>query len=114
MGDLLLSQNCPAVQDVAAYMDLLDKVLDIFPSETTFVSGHGKDLTAAGLRKYRDDLAAMIEIVRKRYAAGESAEAMIRGDVLKAYKAEYFLLDWLNPDSWIPRVRRSLQAGSPR
>lgn len=114
MGDLLLSQNCPAVQDVAAYMALLDKVLDIFPSGTTFVSGHGKDLTAEGLRKYRDDLAAMTEIVRKHYAAGEGAEAMIRGDVLKAYKAEYSFLDWLDPDSWIPRVRRSLQAGSPR
>ncbi len=111
MGDLLLSQSCPAVDDAAGYLDFLDKVLDVFPSGTTFVSGHGRDLNAAGLRKYRTDMAAMAETVKKGYAAGRSAEDMVRADLLKAYKAEYSQLDWLGPDSWIPRVVRGLQAG---
>lgn len=111
MGDLLLSQNCPAVQDVAGYMNFLDTVLDVFAPGTTFVSGHGKDLTKDGLRKYRDDLAGMTAIVGKQLAAGQSAEDMIRNDVLRAYKPEYSFLDWLGPDSWIPRICRGLRAG---
>lgn len=111
MGDLLLSQSCPAIRDAAAYLELLDKVLDVFPGRTTFVSGHGGDLSAAGLRKYRTDMAEMADLVRKEFAAGRTAEDMVRADLLKAYKAEYSQLDWLGPDSWIRTVVRGLQAG---
>jgi glyoxylase-like metal-dependent hydrolase (beta-lactamase superfamily II) len=111
MGDLLLSQSCPAVGDATGYLEFLDKVLDVFPSGTTFVSGHGRDLNAAGLRKYRADMAKMAEMVNQEYAAGRSAEEMVRADLLKAYKAEYTHLDWLGPDSWIQTVVRGLQAG---
>jgi glyoxylase-like metal-dependent hydrolase (beta-lactamase superfamily II) len=112
MGDLLLSESCPAVQDVAGYMDFLDKVLDIFPAGTVFVSGHGKDLTKDGLEKYRNDLAGMLAVVRKEYQSGKSAEDMVRDDVLKAYKAKYSLLDWIGPDSWLQRIVEGLRAGS--
>ena len=111
MGDLLLSESCPALQDVAGYMDFLDKIIEIFPAGTTFVSGHGRDLTKDGLRKYRDDLAGMIAAVRKNYEAGKSAEDMVRDDVLKAYKAEYSQLDWLGPDSWLQRIVEGLKSG---
>jgi cyclase len=112
MGDLLLSQNCPAVQDVAGYMAFLDKVLDVFPAGTIFVSGHGRDLTKDGLRKYRDDLAGMIEIVRRGHAAGRSAEDMLRDDVLGGYKAAYSFLDWIGPDSWLQRIAEGLRSGA--
>ena len=112
MGDLLLSQSCPAVQDVAGYMAFLDKVMEVFPAGTTFVSGHGRDLKADGLRKYRDDLVGMIDVVRKAYAAGRSAEDMLRDDVLKSYKAEYSFLDWIGPDSWLQRIVDGLRSGA--
>jgi cyclase len=111
MGDLLLSQNCPALQDVAGYMDLLDQVLDVFPGGTIFVSGHGRDLTRDGLVRYRDDLAGMIEIVRKNQAAGKSVEDMLRDDVLKSYKADYSFLAWIGPDSWLRSVAQALRSG---
>jgi cyclase len=111
-GDLLLSQNCPAVQDVVGYMAFLDMILDVFPAGTTFVSGHGKDLTKDGLLKYRDDLAGMIAIVRKGHAAGRSAEDMLRDDVLGGYKAEYSYLDWIGPDSWLRGVDAALRSGA--
>jgi glyoxylase-like metal-dependent hydrolase (beta-lactamase superfamily II) len=110
MGDLLLSQCVPASNDVPGYLAFLDDVIDVFPEGTTFVSGHGKDLTDAGLKKYRGALAAMTDIVRKNYAAGKSADDMVRDDVLKAFKDEYTYL-WLGPDAWIPRVVRALQSG---
>jgi hypothetical protein len=93
-------------------MDFLDKIIDIFPTGTLFVSGHGKDLTRDGLRKYRNDLAGMIAVVRKEYEAGKSADDMTREDVLKAYKAEYSLLDWIGPDSWLQRIVEGLKSGS--
>jgi cyclase len=112
MGDLLLSQSCPAIGDAAGYLDLLDKVLDVFPPRTTFVSGHGGDLSAAGLRKYRTDMAEMARLVKKEFAAGRTEEEMIRADLLKAFKAAYSHLDWLGPDSWIRTVVRGLQTSA--
>ncbi len=112
LGDLLLSQCCPALGDVAGYMDFCDKVIEAFPEGTTFVSGHGKDLTYDGLRKYRDDLAGMIDVVRKNRAAGKTVEAMLREDVLGSYKAEYSFLDWIGPDSWLRSIDKGLSSGS--
>ena len=87
MGDLLLSESVPAVDDIAGYLAFLDDVLDVFPENTEFVSGHGRDLSAAGVRAYRDALKAMVEIVRANVAAGRTADQMVKDDVLKAYKA---------------------------
>ena len=112
MGDLLLSQSCPAIDNVAGYMELLDKVIDVFPAATRFVSGHGRDLTLEELKRYRDALAEMIGMVKKNHAAGKTADDMIRADILKAYKPDYSQLDWLGPDTWIVSVVRSLQSGS--
>jgi len=114
MGDLLLAQSCPAVREAAGYLDLLDKVLDVFPPATTFVSGHGADLDAAGLKKYLSDMAEMAGTVKREFAAGQTAEDMIRADLLKAYKARYSHLDWLGPDSWIRTVVRGLPSGGER
>lgn len=114
MGDLLLSQSCPAIRDADRYLELLDKVLDVFPSATTFISGHGRDLNAAGLKKYRNDMAEMAQMVKKEFAAGRTADDMIRVDLLEAYKPVYSHLDWLGPDSWIRTVVRSLQSAGRR
>jgi glyoxylase-like metal-dependent hydrolase (beta-lactamase superfamily II) len=112
MSDLLLSESPPAVNDLAAYLSFLDDTLDVFPENTTFVSGHGRDLTAAGVRAYRDDVLAMIGIVRKSLAAGRTAEQMIADDVLKDYKAKYSMLDFLGVDTLIPRAIGGLQKGA--
>jgi len=111
MGDLLLSQCCPAVRDVAGYLSFLEKVIDVFPKETIFISGHGRDLTRDGLKKYRADLAEMKAIVTKNFHEGKTAEDMLQADVLKAFKPEYTFLDWLGPDSWLARVCQSLKSG---
>jgi glyoxylase-like metal-dependent hydrolase (beta-lactamase superfamily II) len=112
MGDLLLSESVPSAADVAGYLAFLDDVLDVFPENTTFVSGHGRDLTVAGVKAYRDTLDAMISVVRTNVAAGRTAEQMVQDDVLKAYKAQYSLLDFLTPDALIPRVVTALTQGT--
>lgn len=112
MGDLLLSESMPAVDDVSGYLAFLEDVLDVFPENTTFVSGHGRDLTASGVRAYRDALNAMIGIVRTNLTAGRTADQMVKDDVLKAYKARYSLLEFLAPDTLIPRAAAALQQGT--
>lgn len=112
MGDLLLSESVPAVEDIAGYIAFLDDVLDVFHEGTTFVSGHGRDLRHAGVKAYRDDLAAMVGIVRTNLAAGKTPEQMTQDDVLKAYKPRYALLDFLTPDALIPRVAAAVKAGT--
>jgi glyoxylase-like metal-dependent hydrolase (beta-lactamase superfamily II) len=112
MGDLLLSESVPASPDIAGYLAFLDDVLDVFPENATFVSGHGKDLDAAGVRAYRDTLKAMVEIIRTNVAAGRTADQMVKDGVLKAYKAQLSLLEFLSPDTLIPRVVAALQEGT--
>ena len=112
MGDLLLSESVPAVDDIAAYLSFLDDVLDVFPEKTTFVSGHGRDLDAAGVRAYRDALLAMVAVVRTQLSAGRTAEQMVADDVLKDYKTKYSMLDFLGVDTLIPRAIAALQKGA--
>jgi glyoxylase-like metal-dependent hydrolase (beta-lactamase superfamily II) len=112
MGDLLLSETIPAVGDIAGYLALLDDVLDVFPEKTTFVSGHGRDLDAAGVKAYRDTLLAMVGIIRTNVAAGRTVDQMVTDDVLKAYKAQFGLLEFLPVDALIPRVVTALQQGT--
>ena len=69
LGDLLLSESVPAAQDIAGYLAFLDDVLDVFPEDATFISGHGRDLDSAGVRAYRDTLKAMVEVIRTNAAA---------------------------------------------
>jgi len=112
MGDLLLSESVPAVGDVAGYLAFLDDVLDVFPENATFISGHGRDLDAAGVREYRDTLKAMVDIIRTNVAAGRTAEQMVQDDVLAAYEPRYSLLEFLAPDALVPRVVTALQQGT--
>jgi hypothetical protein len=112
MGDLLLSESVPAVVDIAGYLAFLDDVLDVFPEDVTFISGHGKDLDAPGVGAYRDTLKAMVAIIRTNVAAGRTADQMVKDDVLKAYKARLSLLEFLSPDTLIPRVVAALQQGA--
>jgi len=51
-------------------------------------------------------------VVRTNVAAGRTAEQMVQDDVLKAYKAQYSLLDFLTPDALIPRVVTALTQGT--
>jgi hypothetical protein len=99
------------VEDVTGYLAFLDDVLDVFPENATFVSGHGRDLDAAGVRAYRDDLKAMVDIIRRNLAAGRTAEQMVQDHVLASYAPRYSLLSFLTPDAWTPRAAAALTQG---
>ena len=112
MGDLLLSESIPAVEDISGYLSFLDDVLDVFPEDTTFISGHGRDLNAAGVKAYRDTLTVMIDLIRSNLAAGRTAEQMAQDDILSSFKPQLSLLGFLTPDALIPRVVAAVKNGS--
>ena len=107
MGDLLLSQSFPAVGDgVAEYLIFLEKVLDMFPEKTIFISGHGRELMYEGVRDYHEMLLDTVRIVKKGISDGKSIEDLQKERVLKDYESYGELLDFLNADNWIANVYR--------
>ncbi len=111
LGDLLLSQSCPAIENVNGYMKFLNIIIDVFPSECIFISGHGRCLTYSELKEYRSDISAMNDIVIKNYKEGKSLEEILANNILGNYKCYYSQLDWLGPDNWIRIVYENLESG---
>jgi len=102
MGDLLLSQSFPAVgSHVKEYMDFLDKIVDIFPPETKFIAGHGRDYTMDDLKDYRQMLQTTIGIVQNEMEAGKSLKQIQKALVLKKWDSWGEFLTFLNCDTWI-------------
>jgi glyoxylase-like metal-dependent hydrolase (beta-lactamase superfamily II) len=108
MGDLLLTQSFPAVGPrVKKYLEILEWTAKIFPQNTKFIGGHGRDYTMADVKDYRKMLAETIKIVRKEMTAGKSVEDMKKEDVLKDYKSWGVFLDFLDTDYWITSIHDS-------
>jgi glyoxylase-like metal-dependent hydrolase (beta-lactamase superfamily II) len=110
MGDLLISQSFPSLTrgaKVVGYMDILDKVVDVFDDETIFVGGHGRDLTKELFVEYRDILRETIEIVTKGMKAGKSAKQMQQDGILEDYAAYNTFISELSTEYWIEAVCKS-------
>ncbi len=108
MGDLLLTQSFPAVGPrIKKYLEILEWTAKIFPQNTKFIGGHGRDYTMVDLNDYRKMLEETIKIVKKGVAAGKSAENMKKEDVLKDYKSWGVFLEFLDTDNWITSIYNS-------
>jgi glyoxylase-like metal-dependent hydrolase (beta-lactamase superfamily II) len=108
MGDLLLSESFPSVGgNVVEYMELLEKIIDIFPADTLFINGHGKNCTLEDVVKYQRMLFSSIEIVRNHMKPGKSIKEMRRENVLKDFKKWDSFIYFLNTDYWIGAVYNS-------
>jgi glyoxylase-like metal-dependent hydrolase (beta-lactamase superfamily II) len=108
MGDLLLSDCFPSVGGNAVeYMELLEKIIDIFPADTIFINGHGKNCTLEDVVNYQRMLQSSIELVRNRMRAGKSVKEMRREKVLEDYEKWGSFIYFLNADYWIEAVYNS-------
>ncbi len=101
MGDLLLSQAFPAVSSkIPRYLEILETALDVFPVNTLFVSGHGRDSSHGAFKKYREMLLKTIQIVKKAKSAGKSLDEMHSGKILKDFEFRDNFLNSLNSGKW--------------
>ena len=108
MGDLLISQSFPSIGPrVKEYMNLLEKTIDVFPGNTKFISGHGRDLPMEGFLDYQKMLLTTIEIVKKGMEEGKSVEDMQKERVLKNYESYNTFLRGLDTNYWIGAVYQS-------
>jgi len=108
MGDLLLTQSFPAVGGkIPKYLEFLDKVIDVFPSETKYIAGHGRDYSMNDLKDYRQMLLTTIDIVRKEMEKGKSEEETIQARVLERWESWGEFLEFLNVDYWIKAIYSS-------
>lgn len=110
MGDLLLTQSFPAVgSKVEEYLVFLDKVIRVFPKNTQFIGGHGRDVTLDEVMEYRQMLLKTIARVRAEMEKGRSIEEMQRANVLKEWQSWGQFLSFLNTDYWIESIYKSYQ-----
>jgi glyoxylase-like metal-dependent hydrolase (beta-lactamase superfamily II) len=108
-GDLLLSQCFPAIRNTVAYFAFLEKLIDVLPEDTIFVSGHGKNINHSELKKYYSMLKESSEIVRTHFSKTEDLNTMLNEKILKVYDKDYSFLSFLASESWIRTVFGSLQ-----
>ncbi len=63
MGDLLISESFPSVYvESEKYLNLLDEVAVVFPEDTIFQGGHGKELSKKELIEYKNMLKSISDI----------------------------------------------------
>lgn len=111
MGDLLISQSFPSIGPrVKEYMDLLEKIIDVFPGDSKFISGHGRDLSMEGFLDYQKMLLMTIEIVKNGMEEGKSVEDMQKERVLKDYESYNTFLPGLDTNYWISTVYQSMKS----
>ena len=102
MGDLLLSESFPAVGSrVKQYLHILDEIVDIFPPDTIFIAGHGRDFTIEDVKQYKQMIETTIDIVIRNMRDGKSLDEMQADDILNEFKQWGLFLDFLNTDKWI-------------
>ena len=110
MGDLLISQSFPSIGiRVKEYMNLLEKIIDVFPGDTQFISGHGRDLSMKGVLDYQKMLLTTIEIIKNGIEEGKSVEDMQKEGVLKDYESYNTFLRGLDTNYWIGAIYQSMK-----
>jgi glyoxylase-like metal-dependent hydrolase (beta-lactamase superfamily II) len=108
MGDLLLTQSFPAVgPKVKEYLEFLDRVIAVFPKNTKFIGGHGRDYTWNDVIAYRNMLRETIAKVRAAMEMGQTVEEMKRLNVLAEWESWGEFLSFLNTDYWVESVYKS-------
>jgi glyoxylase-like metal-dependent hydrolase (beta-lactamase superfamily II) len=108
MGDLLLTQSFPAVgSKVSEYLEFLDKVIRIFPEDTIFIGGHGRDFSLDELKNYKQMLHTTIENVRAEMNKGKTVEDIKNSKVLYEWESWGEFLSFLNTDYWIESIYKS-------
>lgn len=108
LGDLLLTQSFPAVgSHVKEYLDFLSKVIEVFPRDTLFIGGHGRDVTWNEVEQYRKMVLTTIAKVKGEIDKGKTIEEMKTSNVLEEWKSWGEFLSFLNADYWIESIYKS-------
>jgi glyoxylase-like metal-dependent hydrolase (beta-lactamase superfamily II) len=108
LGDTMFNGQYPFIDinaggSIDGMVAALDKALALADEHTKIIPGHGPVTSAAGLREYRDMLAAVRDRVRKMVAEGKSRDEVIAAKPTSEFDARWGQ-SWLKPDPWVALV----------
>jgi len=97
MGDLLFHERHPRVDRAAGasiqnWMAILEKVAREMPADTIYIAGHAKEglpvtVDRTALLHFRDYFDAVLSLVRKAIAQGQTKEAIAAAAVLPGFES---------------------------
>jgi len=111
LGDLILSDMFPPLDfarggDVEQYIQSIGKLIEYFPADVNFVTGHGRDYTLDDLREHYRMTVSTTDLIRKEITAGKSAQDMVEEDILKDW--EKWNTPQVTSETWITQAYESL------
>lgn len=94
VGDLIFSDEFPYVDlysggSVTGYINQIQKFIDDFPDDVTFIAAHGRSYTKSDLIEYERMLTGTTELIRQAAAEGKTARQMADDSLLADWK------DWI-------------------
>lgn len=105
MGDLLFSDAFPLIfGNLDKYQEILEKAIDIFPTNAKFIAGHGKDYTLAELKNYYKMVTDTRRIIEKEFDAGKSIEAVKSANLLKKWESYGNTFPLMTTNGWIDAI----------
>ncbi len=104
MGDLLFADYFPYV-DVSnggnpfQFLENVERIMDQFPADATFVGGHGPVYTMNELQQWHKDLSATLKLIQDAKNDGMSQDEMKEQRILKEWESmgSFFITE----DRWI-------------
>jgi cyclase len=92
MGDDFFNGVIPFIDvqsggSVRGYLAAIDKAVGNVSADATVIPGHGEVTDIAGLKKFRQYIADVLDAARKARAAGKSREDFVRDVDLPAYQS---------------------------
>nr|NQU90521.1 ankyrin repeat domain-containing protein [Bacteroidota bacterium] len=113
-GDLFISQSFPSVfYNVTGYLDLLQKMISVFPESTVFIGGHGVEGSKEDLISYHTMLAGIYEVIIQQLKEGKSIKEIRDSDKLQGYESWAEFIPQLSIYAWIDAVTRNYQSKKP-
>jgi ankyrin repeat protein len=113
-GSLLLSEAFPGVSagKIEPYLEILDKMVDVFPDQAMFMPGHGRPLDMDGVKTYSKMVKDSVIRIREASARGKSVDDMSAENVLGPWSkyGECPFLPYQTHRLWLSAVSRTYGA----
>ena len=117
MGDLLFSDTYPIVfpaygGNVDQFLGTIERLIDLFPVDTKYIAGHGRDYSLDDLKEYYHMAISTTDLIKQGMAAGKNPQKMVAENLLKDW--EKWSAPQITSETWITQVYESLSSGAKK
>jgi cyclase len=113
LGDVILSDTFPPLDLIRGgnaenYIESLGKLIELFPANVKFITGHGRDYSLDDLKEHRRMVVRTTDLIKQGMTEGKNAQDMVVEDLLKDWAS------WGNQivtsETWITQAYEGLSA----